>query len=66
MTVLTCATLAVPYAQSIYKHPRLTRQGAPRTQAPRGCVGVAAATGISGTGEGPVGIAPLPSGAKGA
>jgi hypothetical protein len=21
-------------------HPRLTRQGAPRTQAPRGCVGV--------------------------
>ena len=30
----------VPYAQSIYKHPQLTRQGAPRTQAPRGCVGV--------------------------
>ena len=30
----------VPYAQSIYKHPQLTRQGAPRTQASRGCVGV--------------------------
>ena len=30
----------VSYAQSIYMHPRLTRQGAPRTQAPRGCVGV--------------------------
>ena len=24
----------------VYMHPRLTRQGAPRTQAPRGCVGV--------------------------
>ena len=30
----------VSYAKSIYMHPRLTRQGAPRTQAPRGCVGL--------------------------
>jgi len=29
------------------------------------CGGVAAATGISGAGEGPVGIVPLPSGSKG-
>ena len=34
------AAIVVSYAQSIYMHPRLTRQGAPRTQAPRGCVGV--------------------------
>ena len=32
--------LVVPYAKSVYMHPGLTRQGAPRTQAPRGCVGV--------------------------
>ena len=32
--------VCVSYAQSVYMHPQLTRQGAPRTQAPRGCVGV--------------------------
>ena len=57
--------VVVSYAQSLYMHPQLTRQGSPRTQAPRGCVGVAAATGISGTGEGPVGKVPLPHGGKG-
>ena len=77
-------------AQSVHMHPRLTRQGAPRTQAPRGTkqflmhkvytntlslegmvphgrrrradvLGVAATSGISGAGEGPVGIQHPPS-----